>query len=44
MASVGLLSIILVVGGCGLMVGVGVLVVWAILDNARKNAPRDPQP
>jgi hypothetical protein len=39
--SVGMLSIVLVVGGCGLLVGMAVLVVWAILDNARRKAPRD---
>ena len=34
---------VLIIGvcGCGLMLGVVGLVVWAILDNARKNAPRD---
>ena len=41
MASVGILSLIFGIGGCGLVVGVVVLVVWAILDNGRKHAPRD---
>jgi hypothetical protein len=36
MMNVGLLAIV-GVGGCGLILGVVILVVWAILDNGRKH-------
>ncbi len=29
--------------GCGVVVAVAVLVVWAIMDNSRRKAPRDPE-
>ena len=35
------LLVILGVGGCALMLVVVVLVVWAIVDNAKKSATRD---
>jgi CHASE1-domain containing sensor protein len=41
MSSVGLLAVVAVLGGCGLLTAVAVLVVWAVLDNARRKAPRD---
>jgi hypothetical protein len=41
MMSVGVLGLVLGLGGCAVVVGVGVLVAWAIADNARKNAPHD---
>ncbi len=41
MMNVSLLVLVAVLGGCGLIVVVAILVVWAILDNARRKAPRD---
>jgi hypothetical protein len=41
MMSVGILGLVLGIGGCGLVVAVVVLAVWAIADNARKKAPRE---
>ena len=36
-----ILSVVVIVGGCGLVVAVVVLVIWAVLDNSRRNARRD---
>ncbi len=41
MMNISLLVLVGVLGGCGLIAGVVILVVWAILDNARRKAPRD---
>jgi hypothetical protein len=41
MMSVSIFGLALGLGGCGLVVAVVVLVVWAIADNARKKAPRE---
>jgi hypothetical protein len=35
------LLVIVSLGGCALMIGIVVLVVWAIMDNAHKNKPSD---
>jgi len=37
----GLLGLVAILGGCGLVAAVVLLVVWAILDNARRKAPRE---
>ncbi len=34
-----LVLVVAALGGCGLVLGVAVLVVWAILDNARRKSP-----
>jgi hypothetical protein len=36
-----ILSVVVIVGGCALVVAVVVLVIWAVLDNSRRNARRD---
>ncbi len=41
MMNISLLALLAALGGCGLIVGVAILVVWAILDNARRKAPRE---
>jgi hypothetical protein len=37
-----LVSVVALVG-CGLIVAVVVLAAWAIMDNSRRKAPRDPE-
>ncbi len=43
MMSISVLGLAAALVGCGVVVAVVVLVVWAILDNARRKAPRDPE-
>ena len=40
-SGLSILSVVVIVGGCGLVVAVVVLVIWAVLDNSRRNARRD---
>lgn len=44
MMSVGLLGLIFGVGGCGLVLGVIVLAVWAIVENRRRGAAEHDTP
>ncbi len=43
MMNISLLALAAALVGCGVVAAVVVLVVWAIVDNSRRKAPRDPE-
>ncbi len=40
-SALSILSVVAILGGCGLVVAMVVLAIWAVLDNSRRNARRD---